>query len=82
VRVAAIPALEPFLVALPIDTSPASLGELWRRLVRDSQLRWLGPEKGVMHVAIAAVVDALVMRPSAARSARCGSRPASTCRTG
>jgi L-fuconate dehydratase len=56
VQVAAIRALEPFLVGLPVD---ASMGEVWRRLVHDSQLRWLGPEKGVMHMAIAAVVNAL-----------------------
>jgi L-fuconate dehydratase len=56
VQVAAIRALEPFVVGLPAD---ASMGEVWRRLVHDSQLRWLGPEKGVMHMAIAAVVNAL-----------------------
>jgi len=35
------------------------MGGCWRRLVHDSQLRWLGPEKGVMHMAIGAVVNAL-----------------------
>jgi L-fuconate dehydratase len=35
------------------------LGGTWRELVHDSQLRWLGPEKGVMHMAIGAVVNAL-----------------------
>lgn len=35
------------------------MGGFWRRLVHDSQLRWLGPEKGVMHMAIGAVVNAL-----------------------
>ena len=59
VQVAAIRALEPFLVGLPIDETLASMGEVWRRLVHDSQLRWLGPEKGVMHMAISAVVNAL-----------------------
>ena len=59
VQVAAIRALEPFVVGLSIDGSPASMGEVWRRLVHDSQLRWLGPEKGVMHMAISAVVNAL-----------------------
>ncbi|MGI3785944.1 MAG: enolase C-terminal domain-like protein, partial [Janthinobacterium lividum] len=34
------------------------LGGFWRRLVHDPQLRWLGPEKGVMHMAIGAVVNA------------------------
>ena len=31
----------------------------WRSLVSDTQLRWLGPEKGVMHLATAAVVNAV-----------------------
>jgi L-fuconate dehydratase len=35
------------------------MGAMWRSLVHDSQLRWLGPEKGVMHMAIGAVVNAL-----------------------
>ena len=35
------------------------MGGVWRELVHDSQLRWLGPEKGVMHMAIGAVVNAL-----------------------
>jgi len=34
------------------------MGGLSRRMVHDSQLRWLGPEKGVMHMAIAAVINA------------------------
>src|SRR4051794_3753532 len=56
VQVAGIRALEPFVVGLPVD---AALGDVWRMLVHDSQLRWLGPEKGVMHMAISAVVNAL-----------------------
>jgi L-fuconate dehydratase len=55
VQVAAIRALEPFVLGLPAD----AIGDLWRRLVHDSHLRWLGPEKGVMHMAISAVVNAL-----------------------
>ena len=35
------------------------LGEAWRELAHDSQLRWLGTEKGVMHMGIGAVVNAL-----------------------
>jgi L-fuconate dehydratase len=35
------------------------MGASWKLLVHDSQLRWLGPEKGVMHMAIGAVVNAL-----------------------
>jgi L-fuconate dehydratase len=34
------------------------MGGFWRSLVGDSQLRWIGPEKGVMHLATAAVVNA------------------------
>lgn len=35
------------------------MGAFWRRLVHDSQLRWLGPEKGIMHMATGAVVNAM-----------------------
>jgi L-fuconate dehydratase len=59
VQVAAIRALEPFIVGLPLDETLASLGAVYRRLAHDSQLRWLGPEKGVMHMAVSAVVNAL-----------------------
>jgi L-fuconate dehydratase len=55
VQTAAIAALTPYLVGRPVDTD---LGDLWRELVHDSQLRWLGPEKGVMHMAIGAVINA------------------------
>ena len=55
VQVAAIRALEPFVIGQPVG----AIGDMWRRLVHDSQLRWLGPEKGVMHMAISAVVNAL-----------------------
>ena len=34
-------------------------GETWRYLVSDSQLRWIGPEKGVIHLALGAVVNAI-----------------------
>lgn len=59
VQVAAIEALRPFLVGTPLSTAVDDLGEFARRLVYDSQLRWLGPEKGIVHMAIGAVVNAL-----------------------
>jgi L-fuconate dehydratase len=59
VQVAAIRALEPFVIGLPVEETLASMGDVWRTLVHDSQLRWLGPEKGVMHMAISAVINAL-----------------------
>lgn len=56
---AALEALRPHVLALDMDAALADMGSVWRRLVHDSQLRWLGPEKGVMHMAIGAVVNAL-----------------------
>src|SRR3954447_4465400 len=59
VQVAAIDALERLVVGLEVEQALADMGALWRRLVTDSQLRWLGPEKGVIHMATAALVNAL-----------------------
>ncbi len=58
VELAAIRALEPLVAGRDLDEILDDLGGLWRRLVGDSHLRWLGPEKGVMHMAIGAVVNA------------------------
>ena len=59
VCVAAIDALTPHVVDRTVEELLDDLGGLWRRLVTDSQLRWLGPEKGVIHLATAAVVNAV-----------------------
>ncbi|GAA3799934.1 L-fuconate dehydratase [Amycolatopsis tucumanensis] len=59
VQVAALRALEGHLLGRDVETTLADLGGLWRELVHDSQLRWLGPEKGIMHMAIGAAVNAL-----------------------
>jgi L-fuconate dehydratase len=59
VQVAAIRSLAPYLVGRDAEAILDDLGGLWRELVHDSQLRWLGPEKGVMHMAVGAVVNAL-----------------------
>jgi len=59
VQVAAIRALAPHLAGRDVEELLADMGGTWRLLVHDSQLRWLGPEKGVMHMAIGAVVNAL-----------------------
>jgi L-fuconate dehydratase len=59
VCVAAIEALVPHVVGASVEELVRDLGALWRRLVTDSQLRWLGPEKGVIHLATAAVVNAV-----------------------
>ncbi|MER7006954.1 L-fuconate dehydratase [Dactylosporangium sp. NPDC000555] len=59
VQTAAIHALRPYLIGRLVKEVLDDLGGLWRELVHDSQLRWLGPEKGVVHMAISAVVNAL-----------------------
>ncbi|MEZ0093804.1 L-fuconate dehydratase [Streptacidiphilus sp. EB129] len=59
VLVAAIQALRPHIVGRDLRALCADPGSLSRDLVGDSQLRWLGPEKGVMHMAIGAVVNAV-----------------------
>src|SRR5581483_11891294 len=59
VCVAAIEALAPHVVGFTVEELVTDLGGLWRRVVTDSQLRWLGPEKGVIHLATAAVVNAV-----------------------
>jgi L-fuconate dehydratase len=58
VQSAAIHALAPYLIGRNVEQMCADLGGLYRELVNDSQLRWLGPEKGVMHMAIGAVLNA------------------------
>ncbi|MER5380829.1 enolase C-terminal domain-like protein [Streptomyces sp. NPDC002688] len=59
VQVAAIDALRAHVVGRSVDELCADPGSLSRDLIGDSQLRWLGPEKGVMHMAIGAVVNAV-----------------------
>ncbi|MFI6939814.1 enolase C-terminal domain-like protein [Streptomyces sp. NPDC050418] len=55
---AAIASLRPYLVGRPAPRDAADLAALHRDLTQDSQLRWLGPEKGVMHMAAGAVINA------------------------
>jgi L-fuconate dehydratase len=57
--VAAIKALEPLILGLNLDEVADDPGAFWHRLTSDSQLRWVGPEKGVIHLATAAVVNAV-----------------------
>jgi hypothetical protein len=59
VQLAAIAAIKPFLVGADVEETCANLGAVSRALVNESHLQWLGPEKGVMHMAIGAVVNAL-----------------------
>ncbi|MFF3411104.1 L-fuconate dehydratase [Streptomyces sp. NPDC002742] len=59
VQVAGIEALRGHVIGRSVGELCADPGSLSRDLVGDSQLRWLGPEKGVMHMAIGAVVNAV-----------------------
>jgi L-fuconate dehydratase len=57
--VAAIEALAPLVVGLDAEEAFADPSLVWRRLTGDSQLRWIGPEKGAVHLATAAIVNAV-----------------------
>jgi L-fuconate dehydratase len=58
VQTAALAALRYLVVGADVDEITSDLGAFARRLTYDSQLRWLGPEKGVMHMAVGAVINA------------------------
>ena len=55
----AIAAYRPLVVGRTLEGITRDFAEFWRSLANDSQLRWLGPEKGVIHLALAAVVNAV-----------------------
>ena len=59
VQVAGIDALAGHLVGRELEPLLDDMGGTFRDIIGDSQLRWLGPEKGVMHMAIGAVINAL-----------------------
>jgi L-fuconate dehydratase len=56
---AAIDAFRHLVVGQRLEDITADFAGFWRRLASDSQLRWLGPEKGVIHLALAAIVNAV-----------------------
>jgi len=56
---AAIRALAPLVEGLDLDWIRADGARFWRHMTGDSQLRWIGPEKGVIHLATGAVVNAV-----------------------
>jgi len=59
VCVAAVEALSPHVTGRTLEDIAADMAGFWRSLVGDSQVRWLGPEKGVVHLATAALVNAV-----------------------
>ncbi|MEU1624473.1 enolase C-terminal domain-like protein [Streptomyces sp. NPDC020096] len=58
VAAAAIRALRPYVEGRSVDSVTGDLGGFHRQLTHDSQLRWLGPDKGVTHMAAGAVTNA------------------------
>lgn len=57
--IAAIKTLAPYLVGMTLEEITADMGAFWRYITGDSQLRWVGPDKGVVHLATGAVVNAV-----------------------
>ena len=55
---AAIRALEHLVVGLDLAWIAEDMGRFWRHVTSDSQLRWIGPDKGAIHLATGAVVNA------------------------
>ncbi|MEM6634706.1 MAG: L-fuconate dehydratase [Pseudomonadota bacterium] len=56
--VAAIEALSALVTGLDLDWITEDMGRFWRHVTGDSQLRWIGPDKGAIHMAAGAVVNA------------------------
>jgi L-fuconate dehydratase len=56
---ACIEALKPLLLGRTLQSLTADMGGFWDLITGDSQLRWVGPEKGVVHLATAALVNAV-----------------------
>src|ERR1700716_1659570 len=59
VCVAAINALAPLIVGKTLESITADMRGFWHAVTGEEQLRWLGPEKGVIHLAAAALVNAV-----------------------
>jgi L-fuconate dehydratase len=55
----AIEAFRPLVIGRHLTEITSDFAGFWRALAGESQLRWLGPEKGVIHLALAAIVNAV-----------------------
>lgn len=56
---AAVEAFRHLVIGRELGDITSDFGSFWHSLAGESQLRWLGPEKGVIHLALAAIVNAL-----------------------
>jgi L-fuconate dehydratase len=59
IEVAALRSLAPMVIGQPVDDLVANPVALASRLIGDSQIRWLGPAKGVVHMAAGGLVNAV-----------------------
>jgi len=59
VVVKAVEALKPFVLGRELDSITSDMRAFWRSVTSDGQLRWIGPEKGALHLATGALVNAV-----------------------
>ena len=57
--VKAIESLQVLIVGQKLTDIIYDMGKFWKHMTGDSQLRWIGPEKGVIHMATAAIINAV-----------------------
>jgi len=57
--VASVKSLSHLIVGKSMQSITADMAGFWKEITGDSQLRWLGPEKGIIHLATAAIVNAV-----------------------
>src|SRR3990167_2981735 len=57
--IAAIHALKHLVIGTALEDITRNMGAWWHHITGDSQLRWIGPDKGAIHLATAAVVNAI-----------------------
>src|SRR3954453_9737993 len=55
----AMESLAPLVVGQTLEEITADMGRFWRSVAGESQLRWIGPEKGAIHLATAAIINGL-----------------------
>lgn len=57
--VTALHSLAPLIEGRTLASITGNMGTFWREITGDSQLRWIGPDKGAIHLATAAIVNAV-----------------------
>ena len=57
--ISAFQTLKPLIIGLELSWIKENMGRFWRHITGDSQIRWIGPDKGVVHLATGAIVNAI-----------------------